>query len=131
MIASIIKMVSCETLFSDFDHLRREAIDLGAVVADVENRQLELVTNPLDHRHDIAAPRRVERRERLVHPQEFGGGEQRAADSDALRLAARQALRPAPQKMANAPKLRRFVQAPSALRPPRDSAPINQVHAGL
>src|SRR3546814_3863889 len=90
-------------------------------MADVENRQLELVTNPLDHRHDIAAPRRVERRERLVHQQDLGGGEQRAADRDALRLAARQALRPAPQKMANAQKLRRFVEAHPAVRRQRRS----------
>src|SRR3546814_18135414 len=60
MTASIIKMVSSETLFSDFAHLRREAIDLGAVMADVENRLLELVTTPLDHRHAI--PRSEKRR---------------------------------------------------------------------
>src|SRR3546814_4410524 len=104
MTASIIKMVSSETLFSDFDHLRREAIDLGAVMADVENRQLELVPNPLDHRHDIAAPRRVERRERLVHQQDLGGGEQRPADRDALRLAARQALRPRSEEHTSEPQ---------------------------
>src|SRR3546814_11361711 len=106
MTASIIKMVSSETLFSDFDHLRREAIDLGAVMADVENRQLELVTNPLDHRHDIAAPRRVERRERLVHQHDFRGGAHRAAARDALRLAARQAPRPPPQQLATAQTMR-------------------------
>src|SRR3546814_14582623 len=86
--ASIIKMVSSETLFSDPDDLCREPIDLGAVVADVEDRQFEFVANPFDHRHDIAAPRRVERRERLVHPQDFGTREQRAADRAALRLPA-------------------------------------------
>src|SRR3546814_20134325 len=51
------------------------------------------------------------------------------ADRDALRLAARQALRPAPQKMANAQKLRRFVEAHPAVRRQREIEPINQVRA--
>src|SRR3546814_10597935 len=82
---------SSDVCSSDLDrHYRgRQPVDLGAVVADVEDRELQLVADAFDHRHDVAAPRRVERRERFVHQQDFGGREQRAADRDTLRLAAR------------------------------------------
>src|SRR3546814_8586787 len=86
---SSMELVSSETLFADRHYRGRQPVDLGAVVADVEDRELQLVADAFDHRHDVAAPRRVERRERFVHKQAFGGREQRAADRAPLRLAAR------------------------------------------
>src|SRR3546814_20061838 len=77
----------------------------------------------------VAAPRRVERRERFVHQQDFGGREQRAADRDTLRLAARQAARPAVEQRAAAEEGGRLVGAHPAVGGVRERMAVDQGRA--
>src|SRR5690606_21171725 len=64
---------------------------------------------------------------RLVHEQDFGAGKQRAADGDALRLPARQALRPAVEKMTYTKKGRGLVEAHPAARRRRELVPVKKI----
>ena len=69
-----------------------EPRDLGDRMADVDDRNAELVAQPLDVVEDLGLARHVERGQRLVHQQDARLREQRAADRDALLFAARQRL---------------------------------------
>src|SRR6185312_2175575 len=60
------------------------------VVTDIDDGNVELAVQPLDERHDLGLARFVERRERLVHQEDAGLRQQRAADRDALFIAAGQ-----------------------------------------
>ena len=82
-----------------------EPRDLVDRVADIDDRQPHLVAEPLDIGKELRLPRLVEGGERLVHQQQPGAGEQRAAEGDALLLAAGEPRRPAVEKMADAEKI--------------------------
>ena len=71
-------------------------------MADIDDRDLRLVAQPLDIGQDLGLARVVERGQRLVHQDQLRAGEQRAADRDALLLAARQQAGPAVEQMADA-----------------------------
>src|SRR5690606_32255784 len=78
-------------------HPPRQPFDHSAVVADQQDRDRQLVANPLDQRHQRFGPIGVERGEGLVEQKEARRGEQRPADRHPARLAARQSRRPAPE----------------------------------
>ncbi len=68
-------------------------------MADIEDRDRELVPQPLDEGQQLALAGRIERGERLVHQQELRRGEQRPADGDPLPLAAGERGRPPVEQM--------------------------------
>ena len=70
-----------------------EALDLGEVVADVQDRDRERGVQRLEIGQDLVLAQAVEPGQRLVHQQQPGLREQRAADRDPLALAAREAQR--------------------------------------
>ena len=78
---------------------------LGDRVADIEDRHPDLVAQPLEVGQDLLLARGVERGERLVHQQQPRAREQRAADRDALLLAAGEAGGPAIEQVADAEQL--------------------------
>ena len=49
-------------------------------MGDINDRDLELVANALDERHDLELARHVERRQRLIEQQQLRAGQERAAD---------------------------------------------------
>ena len=53
-------------LFHQHD-LVGEALDLGDVVTDIDDRQVEPVAQPFEERQDLVLGGAVERRQRLVH----------------------------------------------------------------
>ncbi|MNC15835.1 hypothetical protein D3C75_636660 [compost metagenome] len=62
--------------------------DLILGVADVQHRNVELVVQPLQVRQDFTFALGIQRRQGLVHQQQFRAGEQGAGDADALSLTA-------------------------------------------
>ena len=77
----------------DPHHLRADALDFAGLVADIDHRHLGLVAQPRQIRQDFELARAVERGERLVEQQQPRLHQQRAADRDALALAAGQLAR--------------------------------------
>ncbi len=69
-------------------HLVGEALDFRHVVRDVDDRQIEVIAQPLEERQDLVLGRAVERRERLVHQEKLRLRQERAPDRHALTLAA-------------------------------------------
>ena len=67
--------------------------DLGDRVAHVDDRNMQIVAQPLDVAQHLALARHVERGERLVHQQDPRLREQRAADRHALLFAAGELVR--------------------------------------
>ena len=63
---------------------------LGLVVGDIEDGRAELLLDALELEPQFGAQLGVERGQRLVHQVDRGRAHQRAADGDALHLAARQ-----------------------------------------
>ncbi|MGZ2451667.1 hypothetical protein ACVIRO_004421 [Rhizobium ruizarguesonis] len=61
---------------------------LGDRMADIDDRYVGFVAQSLEIRQDLGLTRIIEGCERLVHQQQAGRGEKRAADGDALLLAA-------------------------------------------
>jgi hypothetical protein len=49
---------------------RRQPVDFGAVVADIEDRQFQFIADALDHAQYLLAARGVERSQGLIHQQE-------------------------------------------------------------
>src|SRR5579885_1720937 len=78
-----------------------DARDLGRIVADINHRQLRIVAQPLEVRKDLRLARGVERGERLVEQQQPRPHQERAADRDALTLAAGELARPTVEQMAD------------------------------
>ena len=76
-------------LLDDADPVRHRH-GFGLVVGDVEDRRAELLLDALQLEAQIGAQLGVERRERLVHQVDRGPAHKRAADGDALHLAAGQ-----------------------------------------
>ena len=68
--------------------LRRQLAHLGGVVADIDHRHIGLVAQPHQIRQDLHLALLVERAERLVEQQQPRLRQQRAAERDALALAA-------------------------------------------
>ena len=62
-------------------------------VADVEHRDIQLVVQAFQVRQYLAFALAVQGRQRFIHQQQLGAGEQGAGDADALALAAGQVLR--------------------------------------
>ena len=87
-----------------------------ALVADIDHRHAALVAQALEIGKDFALARRVERGERLVEQQQARLHQQRAADRDALALAARERARPALEQMAEAEQHRRRARGRPASR---------------
>ena len=76
-----------------------------AMMADIDHRHLGLVAQPHQVGQDLALARRIERGERLVEQQEARPHQQRAADGDALALAARELAGPAIEQVADVEQL--------------------------
>ncbi len=99
----------------DQHHGVGEAHDLLHGMADVDDGQRQLVAQALDERQDLLLARLVERGQRLVHQQQARPGEQRAAERDALLLAAGEVARPAPEQRLQAEQLDDLPQLLAAL----------------
>ena len=89
----------------------------------------------VDQRQQLLAPRRVERRQRLVEQQRARTAHQRAADGDALLLAAGKLRRAAVEQRRRCRAARRLRRSRSAPRPTRarrsaDSPPRNNAGTG-
>ncbi len=63
-------------------------------MADIDDRDLRLVAQPLDIGQDLSLAGFIQRSQRLVHQQQFRAGKQRPADRHALLLAAGKLCRP-------------------------------------
>ncbi|MNK86129.1 hypothetical protein D3C87_1060320 [compost metagenome] len=57
-------------------------------MADVQHRNVQFIVQPLQVRQDFAFALGVQCRQRLVHQQQFGAGEQGTSDTDTLSLSA-------------------------------------------
>ena len=97
----------------------REPRHLGDGMADIDDRHADLVAQPLDVGQDLGLALLVERGERLVHQQQARVGEQRAADRDALLLAARQRVGPALEQVRRCRAARRSSRSRRRRRPRR------------
>ena len=94
---------------------------LGDRVADIEDRHAD-IPQPLDVGQDLGPPLLVERGERLVHQQQPRMGEQRAADRDALLLAAGEGVRAGARAGSRCPAARRSSRSRRRRRPsPREN----------
>ena len=82
-----------------------EPRDFRDRVADVDDRDVELVAQPFDVVEDLGLARNVERRQRLVHEQDARLCEQGAADRHPLLLPARERPGLAVQQRAQAEEL--------------------------
>ena len=76
----------------------REACNLGDRMADVDDRDGEVVAQQFDVTQHFVAPRDVERCQRLIHEQQPRLRQQRAADGNSLLLAARKCVGQAVQQ---------------------------------
>ena len=101
-----------------------EADDGVDVVADIEDRQLQIVAQAFDERQDFVAPLGIEAGQRLVHQHEARIGEKGASDRHPLLLAARQRRRLAVEQMVDAEKSGDMLQHD---RPRTRPVPIGQV----
>ena len=88
-----------------------ESLDLHHVVGDVERRQRQAVVKPLEERQDVGLGGVVERGQRLVHQQQPRLRQQRAAERDALALAAGEIARRAAEKRREAAEVDHLVPA--------------------
>ena len=94
-----------------------EPLDLRHVVGDVERRQRQAVAQPLEERQDVGLGGVVERRQRLVHQQQPRLRQQRAAERDALALAAGEIARRAVEQRREAAEVDHLVPADRRRRP--------------
>ena len=98
-------------------------------VADVEQRNFQLIVQPLQVRQDLAFAWRVQRRQRLVHQQQRRAGEQRAGDGHPLPLAAGEVLRRALQQMPDAEQLHRLCHRHPPLGGGHAAQPVFEIAA--
>ena len=83
-------------------------------MADVDDRQVQFVLQLLDERQDLFLARLVEGRQRLIHQQQPGIGEQGPAQGDALLLAAGERPGPALQQILDAEQTDHLIEADAA-----------------
>lgn len=67
-----------------------EAPDLVAIVSHIENRDAKFVAHSFEVRQDAASKLEIDRRQRLVEQQDFGGRHERARQCHALAFPARE-----------------------------------------
>ena len=108
-------------------HITRQPRHFGDGMADIDDRDLRLVAQPLDIGQDLALARLVERGERLVHQEELRAGKQRTADRHTLLFAARQFRRPPVEEMADAEQVDHGVDIGVAFGGRREPAAIAQI----
>ena len=96
------------------DHRGGEPRDLGRRMADIEDRDRDLVAQPLEVGQDLGLARLVERGERLVGEDQPRRRQKRAPDRDALLLAARERAGAAVEQGADARAARRRGPCPPA-----------------
>ena len=101
--------------------------DLGNGVADIDDRHPAFIAQALDVGQDLGLARLVEGRQRLVHQQQAGVGEQRPADGDALLLPAREPPRPPLQQTGDAQQIDHALEIVAPLGGRREPAAVQQV----
>ena len=89
----------------EHDDLIGERHRLDLIVRDVHRGRVRLAVDARDLAPHVAAQLRVEVRQRLVEQEHLGLAHDRAADRDALALAARQRLGPALEVRSSRPRL--------------------------
>ena len=82
-------------------HATGDSLHLGGVVADIDHRYLRFVAQAFQVGQDVALARGIERGQRLIEQQQARAHQQRAADRDALTLAARELAGPPVEQMAD------------------------------
>src|SRR5262249_24973486 len=85
----------------DRHDLAGESLDVGLIVADAQRRNAPFLQRALQVDENAILEIGIERRERLVHEQQFRAAQDRSAQSDALTLAAAERRRHAAQKRAD------------------------------
>ena len=88
-----------------------QPFDLAQIVADIDNRHGEAGVQLVQKGQDLVARSLIERRQRLVHQQKTRLRQQRAANGDALALAARQFFRRTVEQSVEPEKARDLVEA--------------------
>src|SRR3954462_6420529 len=96
-------------------------------MAYVDDRDAYLVAQPLDVIEDFGFARSVERSERLIEQQHLRLRQQRAADRDALLLAARKRAGTAFEQVADPEQFDRRVKADHLILVPVEKVSIEQV----
>jgi hypothetical protein len=109
------------------DDVGRQPRHLTHRMADIDDRDVRLVAQPLDIGQDLGLARLVERGERLVHQDQLGAGHQRPADGDALLLAAGKQGRPPVEQMLDAEQRDHGVEIGVALAGRGEEAAIAQI----
>src|SRR5215510_6661800 len=107
----------------------REAGHFGDGVADIDDGDLALVAEAFDVGQDLSLARIVEGGERLVHQQYPRIGKQRAANSDALLLAARKTTWAPIKELGDAEQIDHTIKLVATLGSWRKPAAIEQVPA--
>ena len=92
------------------NHLVAEALDLGHVVGNVEDRQREMIAQLFDERENLRLRPAVQRRKRLIHQQDLRLSQQGAANADALTLASREIAWRTVQKRTDSQEVDDFVE---------------------
>jgi hypothetical protein len=100
---------------------------VGPTAATLPSDSSTIVEASRDVGQDLGLARLVERGQRLVHQQQARVGEQRAADGNALLLAARETRGPALEQTAEPEQLDDFVELVSVHALRREPAPIQEV----
>ena len=92
------------------NHLVAEALDLGHVVGNVEDRQREMIAQLFNERENFRLRPAVQRRKRLIHQQDPRLREQGAANADALTLSSGEIAWRTIQKRTDSQKVDDFVE---------------------
>ena len=92
------------------NHLVAEALDLGHVVGNVEDRQREMIAQLFNERENLRLRPAVQRRKRLIHQQDLRLSKQGAANADALTLASREIAWRTVQKRTDSQEIDDFVE---------------------
>ena len=92
------------------NHLVAEALDLGHVVGNVEDRQREMIAQLFNERENLRLRPAVQRRKRLIHQQDLRLSKQGAANADALSLASGQIAWRTVQKRTDSQEIDDFVE---------------------
>src|SRR5580700_5793851 len=92
------------------NHLVAEALDLGHVVGNVEDRQREMIAQLFNERENLRLRPAVQRRKRLIHQQDLRLSKQGAANADALALASGQIAWRTVQKRTDSQEIDDFVE---------------------
>ncbi len=101
----------------------------GNRVADINDRHIRLIAQPLEIGQDLVLARRVERGQRLVHQQQARARQQGPADRHPLFFAARETARPTVEQRTDPEQIDNLGEPAAGRRAGREPMPEHQVPA--